>query len=89
MRIFTFDVTSLDGFIDECRSLLARLPADGLVLDVRGNPGGNILAAEKLLQLFTPRPIQPAPMLFINTRWTLALCERHSVTAQPGLALGP
>jgi hypothetical protein len=89
MRIFTFDVTSPDGFIDECRSLLARLPADGLVLDVRGNPGGNILAAEKLLQFFTPRPIQPAPMLFINTHWTLALCERHSVTAQPGLALGP
>jgi len=88
LRIFSFDVTSPDGFIDACRSLLARLPQDGLILDIRGNPGGNILAAEKLLQLFTPRRIQPARMQFINTRLTLALCERHRETAQPGLTLG-
>ncbi len=33
---------------------------DGLVLDLRGNPGGNVKAAEAMLQMLTPKRIQPA-----------------------------
>ncbi len=88
LRIFSFDVTSADGFVDECRSLLAQLPPEGLVIDIRGNPGGNILAAEGVLQLFTPRRVQPAPFQFINTALTLQLCERFADSTQAGLALG-
>ena len=33
----------------------SELPASGLVIDIRANPGGNILAAEGLLQLLTDR----------------------------------
>ena len=34
--------------------LLAQMPDNGLILDVRGNGGGNIWAAERLLQTLTP-----------------------------------
>lgn len=60
-------------FLAEVRRLLAVLPPDGLVLDVRGNPGGYITAAEGLLQYFSPRPIRPAPFQFRPTRTTGAL----------------
>ncbi len=87
LRIFSFDVVSADGFVDACCDLLDRLPQEGLILDIRGNPGGNILAAEKLLQLFTPNTIQPEPLQFINSPGTLTLCERHGLGAGQGLDL--
>jgi hypothetical protein len=89
LRIFSFDAPSADGFVDEVRSLLERLPKDGLIIDIRGNPGGNIAAAERLLQLFTPRRVQPAPMQFVNSPATLRLCDRHAATDVPGLLLAP
>jgi hypothetical protein len=48
---------------------------DGLILDLRGNPGGNVKAAEYLLQMLTPRPIQAAQFHWIRNeeiRKTLA-----------------
>ena len=89
LRIFSFDVPSADGLVEECRSLLRRLPTDGLILDVRGNPGGNIMAAEQLLQLFTPRRITPAPMQFVNGAVVLALCEKNQESPYPALTLRP
>ena len=50
-------------------------PQNGLILDVRGNPGGNIRAAESLLQLFTPNRIQPELFEFINTPLTFQICK--------------
>ena len=34
-------------------------PKTGLIVDVRGNGGGNILCAEKLLQVLTPASVEP------------------------------
>ena len=45
--------------------LMVKAP-DGLVLDLRGNPGGNIKAAEAMLQMLTPKLIQSA-----NFHWRL------------------
>ena len=42
----------------------------------RGNGGGLIYAAERLLQTLTPRPIEPERMQFISTEGTLELCRR-------------
>jgi hypothetical protein len=44
------------------------MPRSGLVIDVRGNPGGNILAGESLLQLFTDKKITPELFHFRNTQ---------------------
>jgi hypothetical protein len=51
-------------------------PQDGLIIDVRGNGGGKIRAGERLLQLFTPRRIQPELFEFINTPLNLEICKQ-------------
>ncbi|SKC72017.1 S41 family peptidase [Krasilnikoviella flava] len=60
LRIWTFDVRHPARFADEVARLLRRLPAAGLVVDLRSNPGGVVDAAERLFQLFTDRRIEPA-----------------------------
>ena len=84
LRIYGFDVPPED-FIPELLRLIPLLPDNGLVIDVRGNPGGYILAAETALQLFTPKPIHPTRFSLLSTAFTRALA------ALPGLKgeLGP
>jgi hypothetical protein len=57
----------VEAFFNEVVRILALLPQNGLILDVRGNGGGIIMAGERLLQLFTPRRITPALFDFITT----------------------
>lgn len=40
--------------------LMAAHAPDGLILDIRGNMGGSIRAAETMLQMISPEPITPA-----------------------------
>jgi Peptidase family S41 len=69
LRIYGFD-TLPDPFIDELLRLVPLLPDRGLILDLRGNPGGYIWAAELALQLFTPKPIQPTRFSVLATPFT-------------------
>ena len=78
LRIRTFRVADLDVYMDEVQRILALLPENGLIIDVRGNGGGVIPAGEFLLQLFTPRTIEPSRLHFINTQMT------NEVTTKPG-----
>jgi hypothetical protein len=75
LRIFTFHMQDqdIDAFINEVARLLSVLPPDGLVLDVRGNGGGYVIAAEFLLQFFGPRRITPEPFQFVTTPGTTGL----------------
>jgi C-terminal processing protease CtpA/Prc len=70
IRIRTFRVANLDVYMAEVQRILALLPQNGLIIDVRGNGGGVIPAGEFLLQLFTPRTIEPSRLHFINTQMT-------------------
>jgi Peptidase family S41 len=74
LRIWTFMVRDADAFLAELVRILGLLPPDGLIVDVRGNGGGNLLCAEGALQLFTPHRIQPTLLSFLATPLTLALC---------------
>jgi hypothetical protein len=76
LRIRTFRVGDLDAYMQEVQRILALLPQDGLIIDVRGNGGGVIAAGELLLQLFTPRTIEPERLHFINTPLTLEVATR-------------
>ncbi len=78
IRIYSFNVPDDDEFLNEFRRIVANLPTNGLILDVRGNGGGLIYAAERLLQLLTPREIQPEPAQFITTRLIYDLCALNS-----------
>jgi hypothetical protein len=70
IRIYSFAVNNADRFVDEFTRIAGLLPQDGLIIDVRGNGGGYITAGEKLLQLLTPKKIEPELLSFINTPLT-------------------
>lgn len=84
IRIFTFSVGDDVAFVNEFLRLmdLPAMPRDGLIIDVRGNGGGLIWAGERLLQLFTPRTIEPCRAQFINTQMNTRLCENVSLFNQ-------
>jgi hypothetical protein len=92
LRIRTFSVgrtdADVDAFIAEVQRILELLPRHGLIIDVRGNGGGIITAGERLLQLFTPRRIQPERLHFVNTPLTLRLASEVPWLAdwQPSIA---
>jgi hypothetical protein len=79
VRIVTFDIPDgrIDEFIAEFIRILALLPQDGLIVDVRGNGGGYIAAGEGLLQTLTPATIEPERFHLINTPLTLQLCANE------------
>ena len=82
IRIPSFEVNFwyVDSFVAEVARIARLLPQNGLIVDVRGNGGGTIMAGERLLQLFTPKKIEPELLHFITTPLTLELCKRD-----PGL----
>ncbi len=88
IRIRTFDIDPSDEndsgrFFSEFVRILGIMKAeapDGLILDVRSNPGGEIDAAERLLQLLTPSEIEPAKFHFINSRITQHIASNLRAT---------
>ena len=47
--------------------MAAEQAPDGLIVDIRGNPGGSVPAAEGILQMLTPRAVTPEGFHCINT----------------------
>lgn len=74
LRIWAFD-SEPEPYLAELRRLLPLLPQEGLIIDVRGNPGGYIEAAERSLQFFTPGPITPTRFSVLATPMTRLLAE--------------
>jgi hypothetical protein len=76
LKIFDFKVPeagrllATDAYAKEFRRIL-ELANDwaphGLILDIRGNPGGDITLAESLLQYLTPKDIEPARFALLHT----------------------
>jgi len=77
IRIVTFDVADDQAFIDEFNRLVGQLSPEGLIIDVRGNGGGLILAGERLLQCLTPKRIEAEKFHFINSRTTLKVANHQ------------
>lgn len=90
LRLFSFSVRDNNAFLAEVIRLLKALPQNGLVLDLRGNPGGLITAAETLLQLLTPHAIEPEKAQFKSSPLVRELCRRNSPSPLiPALNLQP
>lgn len=81
LRLATFNVEDDGPFVDEFIRLVRALSPRGLILDVRRNGGGLIPAGERLLQLLTPRRIEPARFHFLNTPRTARLATDHAFLA--------
>ncbi len=78
LRLRTFllpPATDIPGFVREFIRLLGELPADGLVVDIRGNGGGAIFASELCLQALIARPFEPEPAQFAVTPLNLRICR--------------
>ena len=76
LRLWTFSMEdqNINAYLIEAIRLLdGVLPRNGLIIDARGNGGGYVIAAEFLLQLLTPRRIEPEPSQFVTTQGTLSL----------------
>jgi C-terminal processing protease CtpA/Prc len=78
IRTFTSDKYEnfVDQFVNEFLRLLKQLPKKGLIIDVRGNGGGYIVAAECILQFLTPRKIIPEPYQFISSPLTIDMTRK-------------
>lgn len=84
IRAFPFagpnEVTTHTHFVTEFRRLLSLMPENGLVIDVRGNPGGSTKNAEMLLQLLCPADIDPLKFQFLASPFT------REITSKPANA---
>jgi hypothetical protein len=70
---------AFDAFAARFRELLReanREASAGLVIDIRGNPGGDIVLAESLLQYLTPVDIEPARFALLQTPFVQDLAAR-------------
>jgi hypothetical protein len=75
LRLWSFDLADDAGYLAEVKELLDAMPRRGLILDLRGNPGGLIWAAERLLQLFTPHPVTPTSFSMVATDLARSLAD--------------
>lgn len=82
IQIRTFYIPDADGFVEEFVRILGQIPESGLILDVRGNGGGNIWAAERLLQTLAPIEIEPERMQFIATPGTVVLARNNPTNSR-------
>ena len=99
IRAFSDASTALgatDRMVDEFRRILTLLDQtapDGLVLDLRNNPGGDVRAAERMLQMLTPQPVEPTRFHLANTPVVLeilrnlAALRTESLTPEEDLQL--
>ena len=80
IRIFTFNTEDVhfNYLVEEFRRLISLLPKKGLIIDVRGNGGGWIVFAERLLQFLSPREIIPETYQFLTSLVTLELTRKVS-----------
>jgi hypothetical protein len=77
-----------DAFVAQFVRIAGLLPQTGLIVDVRGNGGGNILCAEKLLQVLTPASVEPVFLSFVNSQLTLAICKENEFVAEWAPSIG-
>ncbi|MFH8796159.1 S41 family peptidase [Streptomyces sp. NPDC017941] len=77
LRVFSFNVAGARSFAEQVARIVARGPADGLIVDIRGNPGGHVPAAESALQVLSPHPVAPVSFSLPTTRAALALARSN------------
>lgn len=90
IRIFSFTTRKPDVLVTEFARLAGELPDTGLIIDVRGNAGGSIVAAEGVLQVLSAADIRPSRAQFTTSPLLLSICERHRKPSNSvPLALAP
>jgi hypothetical protein len=89
---FSGSGASTNQLVGEFRRILGvmnQMAPDGLALDIRGNPGGDILAAERMLQMVTTSKIQPIQFHLANTPVVQEILETLQSEGQNKASLAP
>ena len=81
IRIFSFDAPDSVSFLNEFANILRSLPPNGVIIDVRSNPGGTIPSGEALFGLFTNRDIAKERLSFRNTSAIRRIGSHNRFTA--------
>lgn len=68
-----------EQFLEAFLQILETVSQEGLILDIRSNPGGYIAAGEILLQTLTPRTITPQRFHFLNSSLVADTCRENPV----------
>lgn len=77
IRIKSFECEAT-AFVEQFQGVVTQMQQvapDGLIIDVRSNPGGSIQAAERILQFLTAFSIRPAPFHLLSSRTTQHIAE--------------
>lgn len=87
IRNFAGDLATIqeDSILRSFQEILVQMnekASGGLILDIRGNPGGQIRVAERMLQMLTPRTIRPVQFHFALTN-TVSMILDHFRAADP------
>ncbi|MFF8288860.1 S41 family peptidase [Streptomyces sp. NPDC016309] len=77
LRVFSFNVPGARAFAEQIARIAARAPAGGLIIDIRGNPGGHVPAAESALQVLSESPVTSVSFSLSTTRAALVLARSH------------
>lgn len=86
IRIYTFDVNNADEFVDKFQEIALELEKkdgakEGLIIDIRGNGGGSIIAAEELLQTLAysmKKRNERMSFQLIDSPMTRKICAGHN-----------
>ncbi len=78
IRIYSFKHSSAEEMATEFQRLLSTFGTNNIIVDIRNNPGGSILAAEFILQTLTKKDITPQSAQFVNSDLTNYVCDNHS-----------
>lgn len=79
-----------DCMVDEFRrivTLMDKVAPDGLVIDIRNNPGGDVPAAERMLQMLSPQRVEPALFHLANTPAVLEILRNLKASISEQLAV--
>ncbi len=74
-----------DGFIFEFRRYLNSLPQNGVVIDVRGNDGGDVRLCQEIIQYFTANRITPVGFSLRSTIRLLSAADRIGINSNSRL----
>jgi hypothetical protein len=86
IRLYTFETSHPERLVGAFAGTLNELRnTAGLILDIRDNPGGNVIATAGILQALAKDPLPPIPWELISSRGTLRLVDNSVMgkNAQP------
>lgn len=78
IRLYKFKTRNALNYAKEFARLTSLLPDRGLIIDARGNPGGNIQAAECTLQVLSEKEIRPLRADFTTSPLLLEICKANA-----------